>query len=138
VVKNIFTYGSLMFAPVWDSLVGNHYESEPAVLGGFRRYAVRDEEYPVIKPDKNNACVEGVIYYDVGDEDLGELDTFEGNYYTRQKVFVIAGSKRVCAEVYVLRPRYYAIALPQPWDAEKFSHQGIHQFMARYKGFRAC
>ena len=132
-VRNIFTYGSLMFAPVWESLIGAHYHSEPAVLGGYRRYAVRNEEYPVIKPDLEQACVEGIIYYNVSPGDINLLDDFEGEYYLRETVNVIAGSKRVKADVYALRPRYYAIALPQPWDVEKFSHQGIHQFMARFR-----
>ena len=135
-MKNIFTYGSLMFAPVWDSLVGSHYLSESAVLGGYRRFAVRGEEYPVIKPDQDQSCVEGVIYYDVSGHDLKQLDDFEGEYYLRQTVNVITGGRRVQAEAYVLRPRYYTIALPQAWDADKFSHQGIRQFMARYRGFR--
>lgn len=136
VVTNIFTYGSLMFAPVWDVLVSEHYNSEPAVLGGYRRFAVRGEDYPVIKPDPQQSCVEGVVYYDVSKEDLLRLDDFEGEYYLRKAVHVIAGGKRVLAEVYSLHPKYYAIALPQPWDAEKFSHSGIHRFMAQYQGFR--
>lgn len=133
-VKNIFTYGSLMFAPVWDSLVEHHYTCDQAVLGGYRRFAVLGEEYPVVKPDLN-ACVEGVVYYDVGAEDILRLDSFEGEYYQRKTVNVIAGGRRVAAQVYALHPRYYAMAAPHSWDAEYFSRNGIHQFMARYKGF---
>ena len=135
-MTNLFTYGSLMFAPVWDSLVGSHYRSEPAVLGGYRRFAVKGEDYPVIKPDPTHSCVEGVVYYDVSADDVARLDEFEGEYYLRKVVHVIAGGRRVPAEVYSLRPQYYTIALPQPWDPDKFSHGGIHRFMAQYKGFR--
>ena len=135
-MTNIFTYGSLMFAPVWDSLVDDHYHSESAVLGGYRRFAVRGEEYPVVKPDHRNACVEGVVYYDVAPPDIDRLDEFEGEYYMRKTEPIIAGGRRIQADVYALRPRFYAIALPRPWDEERFSHQGIRQFMARYRGFR--
>ena len=80
-VRNLFTYGTLMFAPVWDSLIGSHYNSEPAVLGGFRRYAVKNEEFPVIRPDHDHACVEGIIYYGLSQSDFDNLDEFEGEYY---------------------------------------------------------
>jgi gamma-glutamylcyclotransferase (GGCT)/AIG2-like uncharacterized protein YtfP len=124
-----------MFAPVWDSLVTNHYPSEPAVLGGYRRFAVSGEEYPVIVPDNNHACVQGVVYFAVSPADLARLDDFEGAYYQRKAVYVIAGSKRVLADVYALHPDYYNLASNQPWDAERFSRTGIYRFMERYKGF---
>ena len=59
---SIFTYGSLMFAPVWQRIVSGHYASCPAILTDYQRLAVKNEEYPVAIPAMGHH-IEGVLYY---------------------------------------------------------------------------
>ena len=40
-LQHVFTYGSLMFEPVWGGVVAGRYRSMPAVLPGYRRQRVR-------------------------------------------------------------------------------------------------
>jgi gamma-glutamylcyclotransferase (GGCT)/AIG2-like uncharacterized protein YtfP len=135
-MKNVFTYGSLMFAPVWQTIVAGNYASSEGVLGGFERFAVKGEDYPVIKPGAATSLVEGLVYFDVSARDLTKLDQFEGEYYQRQTTKVQCLDGKILAEVYVLRPRFYAQACHTSWDVEAFAQQGIRRFLNRYKGFK--
>lgn len=98
---NVFTYGSLMFAEVWQPLVGGRYASEPAVLAGYRRFAVPGATYPgiVAAPGRQ---VPGLLYRDVGPDDLARLDLFEGSEYRRDALPVaLADGSMLVAETYV-------------------------------------
>jgi len=134
-VINLFTYGSLMFAPVWQTLVSGRYQSESCQLDGFARYAVRGEEYPVIKPGDKTGSVSGVVYLGVAGHDIARLDAFEGEYYRRTPIEVRGANRVIAAQAYVLRPRFYSIASSQPWNEAQFAQTGIKRFLGQYKGF---
>ncbi len=127
-MANVFTYGSLMFPQVWEAVVADRYRSAPAELYGFRRYGVRGAPYPVITPGEAGDRLEGVLYYGVNPGDLTRLDKFEGAYYQRQTLDVLVDGEPVPAQVYELRPRYYHIAAPEPWDVEHFRRVGLARF----------
>ena len=133
---SIFTYGSLMFAPVWQRIVSGHYASCPAILTDYQRLAVKNEEYPVAIPAMGHH-IEGVLYYAVHAQDVLHLDEFEGEYYERTPVMVSTNSNAiVAASVYGLRPAFRHIAAEQAWDVDKFAHGGgLEAFMERYQGF---
>lgn len=98
---HIFTYGSLMFAEVWQPLVGGRYRSEPAVLPGYRRFAVPGVAYPGIVAAPGQE-VAGLLYRDVAPDDLARLDLFEGAEYRREALPVtLADGSVLVAETYV-------------------------------------
>jgi len=138
-MTHLFTYGSLMFDPVWRSIVSRHYHFEPASLAGFERFAVKGEDYPVVKPAGEDALVEGVVYFDLIGRDLIALDKFEGIYYQRSKVTLNTTTNMpgdpLSAEVYLLRPRFYSLASAKPWNKDHFQKQGLGRFLRKYKGF---
>lgn len=135
-MPNVFTYGSLMFAPVWSRVVNGTYASCPATLHGYQRLAVKGEEYPVAVPTSAADCIAGRMYYAVNTADMQRLDMFEGDYYARLPVMVADGNgKMLAADVYVLRPEYADISTGKAWDEEHFRTVGISAFMLRYQGF---
>lgn len=135
-MQNIFTYGSLMFEPVWARVVSGRYESCPATLYGYQRFAVKEEEYPVAVPASPESSISGVLYLNVNPQDMQKLDDFEGEYYLRLQVPVTTDAgERLEANVYILRPQYQHIAAPNEWDVEHFRTVGINAFMSRYQGF---
>ena len=75
-MTHLFTYGSLMFEDVWNRLVKGNYLSQKATLRGYARRSVKGDEYPVIF--QADELVEGVVYYDISEEDRIILDIFEG------------------------------------------------------------
>lgn len=135
-MQHVFTYGSLMFEPVWSRVVHGGYASRPATLRGFQRLAVKGEEYPVAVPASPHSGISGVLYLDVQAGDIARLDAFEGEYYVRQKQPVTTETGEILtAGVYILKNRYRQIAANSAWDAEAFAAHGIQRFLARYRGF---
>lgn len=132
---HIFTYGSLMFEPVWSAVVQGRYQSSPATLPGFVRRCVRNEHYPVIYPDSAAVDIDGVVYLDVAVDDLERLDRFEGEYYTRKPLQIRTETHGFLGvEGYILKDEYRHIATDEPWDPEAFRQTGISAFLARYQG----
>lgn len=129
---NIFTYGSLMFPLVWNSVAKGRYQSSTACLQGYRRCALRGEDYPAVIADQTSGIVEGKLYYRVTADDLRRLDDFEGIYYQRHTVTVSVGERPVPAEVYVLKTRYAFIATEEPWDEKAFQRSALPRFLRRH------
>lgn len=132
-MAHLFTYGSLMFEQVWDKLVKGNYLSQKATLNGYTRRSVKEDEYPVIF--QGDEYVEGVVYYDISDEDMQTLDAFEGEYYERKEVELVVKGSMIQACVYVLKTDYFHIIDPKPWSEGVFATQGLPRFLANYKGF---
>jgi gamma-glutamylcyclotransferase (GGCT)/AIG2-like uncharacterized protein YtfP len=132
---SVFTYGSLMFDPVWSRVVAGSYERCEAILQGYDRKAVRGEIYPVLIPSSGLSQVQGIVYCDVSSSDLARLDHFEGEYYFRKTEQIsLEGKKTFHAEIYVLKEEYYSIISHKAWDPVHFSMTGIHFFLQSYIG----
>lgn len=129
-MAHIFTYGSLMFKEVWGALVKGEYTCAPALLEGYARRCVKQEEYPVIFEAPE--WVQGMVYYDVEPYDIARLDAFEGEYYERRSILL---NQCIDAQTYVLKKEFFDIIEDKPWDAEGFAREGIKRFCDSYKGF---
>lgn len=133
-MQHIFTYGSLMFDPVWSRVVTHTYTSSRARLPGYQRCCVINETYPIAIP-ACDAYIDGILYWNVNAQDVTRLDTFEGDYYHRIPVNIELASGAVAAWVYALNPVYQHVVDYRPWDVEQFSQTGMTQFLQRYQGF---
>ena len=124
---NVFTYGSLMFAPVWSRVVAGAYRQVPARLDGFDRFAVVGELYPGAVPAAGGR-LDGMLYLAVDDADVARLDDFEGAEYRRDSVTVVAadGSTHT-AETYVYLP--VDRLAPAAWVPDAFA---LDRFLATY------
>ncbi len=130
-----FTYGTLMCADIMSAVSGRSVTGEQATLDGFARHAVRDEDYPGIRPDAD-ASVKGVLYRDIDTAALARLDAFEGEQYRRETVEVtLADGSRIRADTYVIKPEHAALLLPVDWDFDAFLAAGKARFQSRYLGF---
>ena len=133
---NIFTYGTLMFAEIWSRVVVGEYDKSPAILNGYDRKLARGEIYPVLFPSTAFSLVEGTVYIGVTDADLQELDSFEGEYYSRQSAEVLVQeAAKLPVQVYVLKEEYYSIISHKNWDPARFRIDGIQLFLNRFTGF---
>lgn len=124
---NVFTYGSLMFAPVWRRVVRGEYRHAAATLAGHARFAVAGQIYPgmIAQP---GASVQGVLYFDVAAHDLALLDAFEGAEYRRRPVVLMLQDGAPA------HAHAYLYQLPQnlsetPWSPNEFR---LQQFLAAY------
>lgn len=130
---NVFTYGSLMFAPVWNRVVRGRYRSAPASVAGYRRLAVRGASYPGLVRAPGADCA-GRVYFGVAARDLARLDDFEGLAYRRATVCcrLLDEATPVRAAVYVFVDRRRLE--PRDWDPQGFAAGGLPDFVARHWG----
>lgn len=115
---NVFTYGSLMFDPVWQRVVRASYSSAGCSLDGFARFAVRGQAYPGIVP-KEGSRVRGLLYLGVRPADIAALDRFEGSEYARIPITVtLDGGMQRAADTYIYL--YPQNLTGSPWIPEDF------------------
>ena len=129
---DVFTYGSLMFAPVWQRVVRGHHRSIEATLFGYNRFAVAGEAYPGIlahSESAHDAQVTGLVYLGVDADDLLRLDRFEGEDYQRCTVGVHtdAAPPVLSAQTYVYKNAARLSELA--WNPQEFA---LEKFMASY------
>jgi gamma-glutamylcyclotransferase (GGCT)/AIG2-like uncharacterized protein YtfP len=130
---NVFTYGTLMYEPVWERVVGSEARRESATLRGYIRRRIKMDVYPVIFPGRGE--VEGVLYFGLSDRDLVTLDVFEGGYYQRTQAKVDTESDgSVTAYTYVLKLEHFRL-IGGEWSRAEFESNGLRRFMTRYEGF---
>ena len=133
--EHCFTYGTLMCEDIMEEVTGCRHMAEPAVLKGFRRFAVRGELYPGIIP-REDGNVPGVIYRDVSPNAWHRLDEFEGELYERRKVeIILPGGGSLWAGTYVVRPKFVSRLAPVDWQFEEFLKTGKSVFRKSYKGY---
>lgn len=133
-MPHVFTYGSLMFADVFERVVRQRYKREHAQVKHFKRRAMRSETYPAVLPGYHHKPLEGVTYLDVSACDLRRLDIFEGHYYQRQRVLVHLSDSQedVRAYLYVLKPRYRHLVSKYDWSADHFERVHLQRFVQTY------
>jgi gamma-glutamylcyclotransferase (GGCT)/AIG2-like uncharacterized protein YtfP len=122
--RHLFTYGSLMFAPVWRQVVRRRYRSAAARVDGHARYIVIGEDYPGMIAQAENH-VDGVVYFDIEPADLAALDRFEGAEYRRASVVLEIDGRQVRADTYLYIDAAGLSA--QPWRPEDFPLQHFIQ-----------
>ncbi|WP_440904158.1 gamma-glutamylcyclotransferase family protein [Catenovulum sp. SX2] len=130
-MANIFTYGSLMYEPVWQKLVRGHYKKVPAQLDKFKRVKVKQASYPVIIEDADHS-VNGMVYFDVTPEDVQLLDIFEGDYYQRTSLTVASESGELVVDCYLLNPQHHNICSSELWCEQEFIDKYLINFVDDY------
>jgi gamma-glutamylcyclotransferase (GGCT)/AIG2-like uncharacterized protein YtfP len=143
---NLFTYGTLMFPEVWQTVVGRDFASLPATLRGHQIFRVAGAVYPgIIKlspppspfPPPPSTPVPGILYLNLDDESLTHLDQFESDFYQRRPITVTADDGQLlAAEAYVVPEESRHLLTDEVWTAEGFQSRGdLARFVARYAGF---
>ncbi len=130
-MNNVFTYGSLMFAPVWQKIVRGHYQSLPASAPGLIRFSVQSEPYPgaILSADGRT---DGRVYFGVSANDCARLDQFEGAHYARAKILLRLDqtAQTIQAWTYLyLRPDALST---QPWSPQGFERDDMQRFLDTY------
>lgn len=127
---NVFTYGSLMFAPVWTQVVRGDYRSKIATIHGFRRVCVAGGNYPALVIAPRAVPLIGRLYMDVGVADVARLDHFETSEYGRVAIAVTVEGIAVTAQAY-LAVNVSALT-DTDWSVTDFEINGLPLFLATY------
>jgi gamma-glutamylcyclotransferase (GGCT)/AIG2-like uncharacterized protein YtfP len=134
---HVFTYGTLMFPEVWQSVVGRSFVTVSGEAPGFRIFRVSDAVFPGISEASQADSVPGVVYLDVDPESTARLDRFEDNFYERRAIAVDCNDgRRRMAEAYVVPEANRGVLTCEPWTRESFLVSGgLEQFITRFAGF---
>jgi gamma-glutamylcyclotransferase (GGCT)/AIG2-like uncharacterized protein YtfP len=132
---NIFAYGTLMIPSVMHAVTARHFRFQKAILRDYARFRVKGESYPGIIP-VTDAITDGIIYFNVNEFSLDQLDTFEGDLYERTRVRVETEEKEMQnAEAYVIRSKYLGYLSLEAWDVKEFIKKDLEMFLMTYSGF---
>ncbi len=127
---NLFTYGTLTFPEVWKRIAVRECPAQRAVLSNFAIYRVRNAVFPGIIRSEEKDSVEGILYSDVDEETLFELDAYESDFYDRESVWVTtANLERVEAQVYLVPPSHRQMLTHEPWDAAWFAEHELERYL---------
>ncbi|MBT8439691.1 MAG: gamma-glutamylcyclotransferase [Gammaproteobacteria bacterium] len=133
---NIFTYGTLMFSPVWDTVVKANYRAASATLRGYSRRKINTAIYPVAFQASPQDFINGIVYYDIEVADINRLDEFEGVYYRRTAISAeLKDQPPVEADVYIIKSRYQHLISSEEWNPHDFQQRCLSEFMSAYEGF---
>ncbi len=127
---NVFTYGSLMFAPVWAQVVRGNYRSKIATIHGFRRVCVVDGNYPALLIAPRAVPVIGRLYLDVAVADVARLDHFETSQYER--VLLAATVEGVAVTAHAFLAVNVSTLTDTDWSVSDFKSNGLSLFLATY------
>jgi gamma-glutamylcyclotransferase (GGCT)/AIG2-like uncharacterized protein YtfP len=127
---HLFAYGTLTFPEVWDRISVGTFPSRPAVLHGYAMYRVKDAVYPGILLSNPDAEVPGVLYDDLDEDTLFELDTYESSFYNRLPVKVVVedGSEVEC-HAYVVPHSRRDLLTNEHWDKEWFRAHELDRYL---------
>lgn len=132
---HVFVYGTLMDDEIGGLMGLGRYGMARAALHGFCRKRVREEVYPGLIEDEDGV-VAGLVYFDVADDDVSRLDSFEGEEYERIRVTVLLESKSpLTCETYLFREEFRHRLMDEEWDPETFHEAGRNRFIKDYKGW---
>ncbi len=134
---HVFTYGSLMFPDVWQTVVGREFETVEGTAAGYSIFRVREAAFPGITAAADECVVPGVVYLDVDDASLVRLDRFEDDFYDRLNMSVdCSDGQRRAADAYVVPARNRHVLTAEPWTVAAFvSSGGLADFIQRFQGF---
>ncbi len=128
---NLFTYGTLTFPEVWQRISICTGESQPATLAGYAIYRVQDANFPGIILADHEDCVSGVLYHDLDEETIFELDAYESQFYRRVPVVVTTDSgEQVNCETYIVPDTQRMMLTNEPWDAEWFAQRYLEKYLS--------
>lgn len=135
--QDLFTYGSLMCEDIMAEVAGLRLGCTPAILAGYRRFLVKDEQYPGVI-EAPTGTVAGIVYHGLTPEVWSRLDRFEGEMYDRRPVTVrYENNTETTVDCYIFRPEFARRLTATEWDYAAFLRGGKALFQSQYCGFKA-
>ncbi|ODQ65454.1 hypothetical protein NADFUDRAFT_83419 [Nadsonia fulvescens var. elongata DSM 6958] len=136
-----FFYGTLMIDKVLsrviygtdDIPVNSPLIIKPAQLNDYQRFSITNADYPAIRP-RVSQTVHGKVVYNLIAEQLVQLDIFEGDEYSREKVVVVIGNgERVYAETYIWVDGEDRL-MEEDWNVENFVEEKLDVWISNEIG----
>jgi len=125
---SLFIYGTLLVDEVRLRVVGRLCDCMSATLRGYRRVALSKRSYPGLVSDPEES-VDGLLCFGLTDDELVELDCFEGDEYERAEVMVETAKGEEWAWAYFLSEKGRGLATGRDWDLGRFRRKRLDSFL---------
>lgn len=128
---HLFAYGTLCIPELMEKVAGRRFDSEAAVLPGYRSFLIKGHPYPgLIHTRRGRAC--GRLYYDIDPAALRRIDAFEGEYYRREPVIVrLEDDTPVPAAAYLLIESLHYLLSDRQWSEEEFRKRYLSRYLKK-------
>jgi len=126
---NLFTYGTLTFPEVWKRLDVGEFPSQVATLPGFAIYRVKDAVFPGIVRASPDERVTGLLYQNLDEDVLVELDAYESDLYDRIPVIVATERGPIDCTAYVIADSHREALTNEVWDAKAFEEHQLAKYL---------
>lgn len=111
------------------AVTGRTFEGKKATLSDWVRFRVLDSEYPGIT-SLPGEVVSGILYEEVDETLITNLDDFEGEKYERVLVDVkLEDGTIVSASTFAIKDDSKQYLSEEPWDFEDFIQSGLEKFI---------
>ncbi len=99
-MQNIFVYGTLLSPVILEKLTGKSFKTSEAVLFGYKRYCVKNCDYPAIIQQEGSK-ITGLMIENIDDSTLDLLSFYEGDEYVKERVTINLNGKSTDAFTFV-------------------------------------
>lgn len=125
----IFTYGTLMYQPLWLKIAEHQRLPIPAVTKGFARCSI-ENSLSCSLVAAAGGHVAGMLYGGLSESEIVRLDEYTASLFERVQLQVVTPNETIVAYSYVIKPEFESRILPKTWNQRRFEHFGLLRLLA--------
>jgi gamma-glutamylcyclotransferase (GGCT)/AIG2-like uncharacterized protein YtfP len=111
-----------------QSVTGRCLDPIAATLTGYQRFKFIDRTFPGIIKNKSRS-IDGMLYKNIDEQTLEQLDHFEGDMYERYSLDVQVDDQIKKVFVYVVKDEYKSCLSNKEWDLEEFKRKYLKMYL---------
>jgi gamma-glutamylcyclotransferase (GGCT)/AIG2-like uncharacterized protein YtfP len=126
-MQNIFVYGTLQSPEIVKKLTGKSFKTSPAILQGYKRYCVKECDYPAVIQQKE-AEISGMVLENVDKLSLDIISFYEGDEYEKKILPVLVNvlMKNAIAFIWIADINNLK---KEEWNFEEFEKRRLEHYL---------
>ena len=133
-MRNIFTYGTLIFPEILSAVTGRGFTSEAFSIDDYTSFAVHDQVFPGAVFSESDV-LDGRLYSNVDDRSVAILDIFEGELYDRSSLTALKSEKEIDFDIYLFKNSEIDLLSQKSWSSVHFYENDYGDYLSRCKAF---
>ncbi len=126
-MPDIFVYGTLKSPEIVKKLTGKLFKTSPAVLKGYKRYCVKECDYPAVI-QQNDAETIGLVLENIDDLSLDIISFYEGDEYEKMQLTVNMNGKSTDVLTFVW-VNGNELLDKKKWNLQKFEKTSLQYYL---------
>jgi len=126
-MPDIFVYGTLKSPEIVKKLTGKLFKTSPAVLKGYKRYCVKECDYPAVI-QQNDVETIGLVLENIDDLSLDIISFYEGDEYEKMQLTVNMNGKSTDVLTFVW-VNGNELLDKKKWNLQKFEKTSLQYYL---------